>query len=425
MAVSLRGEIVVGGQAAELALHEYAGLVEVGRRDRGQRDARVAGDRPGRSAGELRDAAGLCGLVVALAKPDDARRGFADRDPNPGRGLRVEPEVIQLARRDGVVRADPRRDRQDAERVHERACGTETLADLRDRGFHRRVGVVSLLVCLQPRDHRGVLALELVAEASTGQRGVDRPAGEDRVDRLSAGRGRAPHPALSLGAVEVLGETQRRVDVREQPRRAELDRDRSLLEVVRVRGDQGRDRLPRRQRARAGSCESRWSAGCRVAHPPACRRASPPRGWSPAGSAPCSRICAKPRMLASVLARLASNDSGSGSRSGSRSPIARVTSTDISRARGGELAGDRPQHLIPGAPLPAVLRAAPLRLHAPNRTRARRLGDCRGMRQTAREIRLAGRDGSCPRWRPRGHRTSATADRGTVRHNTPRSHRHP
>lgn len=174
----------------------------------------VPGGRPASSATRR----GLCGLVVALAKSRQARRGFADRHSNPGRGAGLEPEVIQLARREFVVRADPRGHRQDAERVHECACVAESLADLGDRGFHRRVGVKSLLVCLQPRDHGCVLAVELVAEASTGQRSVDRPTGENRVDRLRSGRGRAPHPALSLSAIEILGETQRCVDVREQPR---------------------------------------------------------------------------------------------------------------------------------------------------------------------------------------------------------------
>ena len=53
--------------------------------------------------------------------------------------------------------------------MHERACGTETIADRRDRGFHRGVGVAPLLLCLQPRDHSGVLTVELVAEAATRQ----------------------------------------------------------------------------------------------------------------------------------------------------------------------------------------------------------------------------------------------------------------
>ena len=112
--------------------------------------------------------------------------------------------------------------------MHETARRSETLLHLRDRGFHRRVGVASFLVSLQPRHQRRVLAVQLVAEASTGERGIDRLARKDRLDRLGARRGGAPHPALSLDAVEVLGETQGRVDIREQPRRAELDRDRSL-----------------------------------------------------------------------------------------------------------------------------------------------------------------------------------------------------
>ena len=159
------------------------------------------------------------GLVVALAKSQRCRApGSPIAIRTPGAGLGVEPEVIQLAGRDGVVRSDPRSDRKDAERVDERAGGAEPLADLGDRGFHRGVGVATLLVCLQPRDHRDVPTLELIPEASTGQRGVDRLAGEDRADRLRSCGGGAPHPALSLGAVEILGETQRCVDVREQPR---------------------------------------------------------------------------------------------------------------------------------------------------------------------------------------------------------------
>ena len=47
--------------------------------------------------------------------------------------------------------------------MHETASGCETLLHLRDRGFHRRVGVASFLVSLQPRDDRCVLAVQLVA----------------------------------------------------------------------------------------------------------------------------------------------------------------------------------------------------------------------------------------------------------------------
>ena len=243
MAVSLLLRSSSAASASELALHERAGLVEVAGRDRGEPDARVAGDRAGRPAGELGDAAGLHGLVVAAAKSGDAAPGLAGRDPNPGRGPRVEPEVVQQAGRDRVPGPDPRGDRQDAERMHERRCGAEAIADRRDRGFHCGVGVASLLLRGQPGDHRGVLTVEHVAEAPARQRGVDRLAGEDRVDGLRSRRGRAPHPALPLGAVEVLGQAQRRVDVREQPRRAELGRDRTLLRVARMRGDQRRDPL--------------------------------------------------------------------------------------------------------------------------------------------------------------------------------------
>ena len=58
-----------------------------------------------------------------------------------------------------------------------------------------------------------------------------------------------------------------------------------------------------------------------------------------------------------------------------------------------ELAGNRSQNPIPGAPLPAVQRTAPLRLHAPNRTdRAQAIV---GMRQRLKNW-LARRDGSSP-----------------------------
>ena len=171
--------------------------------------------------------------------------GLAGRDPNPGRGLRVEPERRPAARGEtaSLVPIHAAIDRMPSG-CTSGARGAEAIADGRDRGFHCGVGVASLLVRVQPGDHRGVLTVELVAEAPARQRGVDRLAGEDRVDRLGSRRGRAPHPALSLGAVEVLGQAQRRVDVREQPRRAELGRDRTLLRVARMRGDQRRDPLP-------------------------------------------------------------------------------------------------------------------------------------------------------------------------------------
>ena len=233
------------------------------------------------------------------------------------------------------------------------SCAAEALADLDNRGFHRRVRVVPLLVCLQPHDHSRVLALELIAEAPTGERGVDRPAGEDRGDRLSSGRGRAPHPALSLSAIEILGETQRGIDVREQPRRTELRRDRALLQVVRMRGDQGHDRFP----------------GSSMPEPVAAnqgrQRNAASRTLLRVGERRCPEACARGiRTLFEDLRKAENARLRAGAVGLKRLRVAQEVGKPLAdrpghlrrhlTRPGRELTGDRSQNLIPGAPLPAV-----------------------------------------------------------------------
>ena len=178
--------------------------------------------------------------------------------------------------------------------------------DVADGGFEQGQGVAALLMRVDPGDGGDVHPPHLVPQPPAGHVDIDGLFGQDRVDRLDLTGRALRQPVFALAGVEVLrpGTSPRpcrrtsRLNTSQSPGSAPRRR---------PRGWPG----PRRggapsQRGRAGSSAAMPTPVCRVSRRLALRRAAEPRVTASAGSAPDCSTLAKPRIVASLLARLVS-----------------------------------------------------------------------------------------------------------------------